>query len=65
MYRITGIKDYKIAPAGAIIRTPSTFVQILNTEAGVLRWIDEQQPFKKIEVMDLTTMKDVTAEFVK
>lgn len=63
MYKITGMFGIKFHPQGFITRQNAGFTQYLNTSEGVLRFIDEQKPFKEFKVE--LNGEDVTKEFLE
>ena len=64
MFEINGIYGVKFMTGGQVIRNKSTFKQYLNTEAGVMRFIEEMQPFDTITIKDMTTKEDKTEYFL-
>lgn len=64
MFEISGIYGIKFIIGGQIIRNKSTFRQFLNTEDGVMRFIDEMKPFDSITVKDTITKEDKTEYFL-
>lgn len=63
MYEIKGIFKEKLGPEGHVIRFKNTFTQHLNTDVGVVRFIQEQKPFSELVVTDLFG-KDLTEYFL-
>ena len=64
MFEITGVYDNKFISAGQVVRNKSTFKQYLNTEEGVMRFLDEMKPFVSVVVKDVDADKDVTEYFL-
>ena len=64
MYEISGVYGFKQLPNGIISRQRSAFKTTLNTEHGVVRFIDEEQPFESISIKDPITKKDLTEYFL-
>ncbi len=64
MFEITGVYDNKFITGGQVVRSKSAFKQHLNTEEGVMRFLDEMQPFASVAVKDLDVNKDVTEYFL-
>ncbi len=64
MFEITGVYDSKFVNAGQSVRSKSTFKQYLNTEEGVMRFLDEMKPFVSVAVKDMDANKDVTEYFL-
>lgn len=64
MFRITGIYDVKLRRDGSVSRTKHTFDIALNTERGVMAFIEEQKPFAEIAITDAVTKEDKTAYFI-
>jgi hypothetical protein len=60
MFEISGTLGEKILFGGKMIRNSSMFKMILNTEAGVCAYIEEQKPFKYIKIIDTITKEDMT-----
>jgi len=64
MFTIKGIYAMKFYPDGSISRTKKVFEMTLNSEQGVMAFIDEQKPFLEIKVTNTETKKDVTKYFL-
>lgn len=64
MFEITGVYGNKFLTGGQVIRNKSTFKQYLNSEAGVMRFIEEMQPFDSIAIKDMATKEDKTEYFL-
>lgn len=52
MFKLEGILDDKFLPDGSIIRMKSRFSLPLNSEDGVLRFIEELKPFAEIKITE-------------
>jgi hypothetical protein len=61
MYEITGILSEKFAPNGSVLRLAKPIHMELKTVEGVLKFIDEQKPFRTLQI--LKDGKDVTKDF--
>jgi hypothetical protein len=64
MFEIEGIFAEKFYPDGQISRLKRTFKMQLNTEHGVMAFIEEQKPFYQIAIRDLTINEDKTEYFL-
>jgi len=64
MFEIRGVFAEKFTAKGEVLRLKNTFVQYLNTEKGVMAFIDEMKPFVEISITDYTTKKDKTEYFL-
>lgn len=64
MYEITGVYGNKFITGGHVVRNKSAFKQHLNTEEGVMRFLDEMKPFESVAIKDLITFKDMTEYFL-
>ncbi len=64
MFEIKGVYGIKFMTGGQVIRGKSAFTQILNSEAGVMRFIDEMKPFDSITIKEIETKKDMTEYFL-
>jgi len=64
MFEISGVFAEKFHPLGYILRLPNSFTQYVNTEDGVRRFLDEEKPFRSIKVIDYTTKKNLTKQFL-
>lgn len=54
----------KFYPDGSISRTKKAFETTLNSENGVMAFLDEQRPFLELKIIDAMTKKDVTKYFL-
>ncbi len=64
MYEIKGVFSEKFLPDGNILRMKGIFTQNLNTEVGVVRFLQEQRPFAELTITDLSG-EDKTEYFLK
>ena len=64
MYEISGIYAVKFYPDGSISRSKKAFKMVLNTESGVMAFLDEQKPFQDVQIKDTDTKKDLTEYFL-
>ena len=64
MFEINAILAEKFTPHGEVIRMKQVVKIYLNTEQGVMNFIDEQKPFVKIEIKDTVTKEDKTPFFL-
>ena len=64
MYEISGIYAVKFYPDGSVSRTKKVFKMVLNTESGVMAFLDEQKPFQDAQIKDVETGKDLTEYFL-
>ncbi len=65
MYEITGIYEVKWAPDGSVLRHPTMFTIHLNSEVGVMRFYEEQKPFRALTIKDMNTNKDITKDLLE
>jgi hypothetical protein len=65
MFEISGILVEKFHPQGQLLRMKNVFKTQLNTEAGVLRFLQEQQPFAELKIHNIIDNKDMTAYFLE
>lgn len=63
MYELKGVFSEKFHSDGSILRMKGLFTQHLNTDVGVVRFIQEQRPFSELVVTDLFG-KDTTEHFL-
>lgn len=64
MFEISGIYAVKFYPNGSLSRYKKAFKMVLNTESGVMAFLDEQQPFEEIKIRDPETKEDFTEYFL-
>ncbi len=64
MFEITGVYGMKFITAGQAVRNKGTFKQYLNSEEGVMRFLDEMKPFESVVVKDLSNNTDMTEYFL-
>ena len=64
MFELTGVYGNKFMTGGQVVRGKSAFKQYLNSEEGVMRFIDEMQPFDTIIIKDMVTKEDKTEYFL-
>lgn len=64
MFEITGIYSNTFYPNGTLNRMKKAFHMALNTESGVMAFIDEQVPFEEIKIRDAETKEDLTEYFM-
>ena len=64
MFKIKGILKEKFHPDGFPLRLQNPFEVHLNTEEGVVRFINEQKPFKDINIKIENTNEDMTQYFL-
>jgi len=64
MFTIKGIYGIKFYPDGSLSRDKRAFEMTLNSENGVMAFLDEQRPFLELKIVDATTKKDVTKYFL-
>lgn len=64
MFQIKGVIAEKFHPNGEFLRLQSAITMPLNTEAGVVRFIREQRPFKNLEIVEVETKEDKTRYFL-
>ena len=63
MYKLEGVLSEKFVQ-GQVIRMKKAFKQELNTAVGVTKFIEEQAPFSKLTIKDISG-KDVTKRFTE
>jgi len=64
MYEISGIYAVKFYPDGSLSRNKRVFKMVVNSENGVMAFLDEQQPFESIVIKDPSTKEDLTEYFM-
>lgn len=64
MFEINGVFKEKFYQ-GQVIRMKNSFKQSLNTKEGVIRFIEDNQPFDEITIRSIIDNKDVTDNFIK
>lgn len=64
MFTIKGIYAVKFYPNGSVSRDKTAFKMTLNTESGVMAFLDEQKPFVEIKITNADTKEDVTKYFM-
>lgn len=64
MYELKGVFSEKFLPDGNVLRMKGLFTQYLNSEIGVIRFIQEQKPFSEIKITNLIG-EDKTEYFLK
>uniref|UniRef100_A0A6M3L010 Uncharacterized protein n=1 Tax=viral metagenome TaxID=1070528 RepID=A0A6M3L010_9ZZZZ len=64
MFTITGVYAVKFYPTGSVSRDKSAFKMTLNTEKGVMAFLDEQKPFVEIEITNAETKENLTKYFM-
>jgi len=64
MYELKGVFGEKFHPEGHVLRMKGLFTQYLNTDVGVVRFIQEQRPFAELKIKNLAG-KDITEYFLK
>jgi len=64
MFTIEGIYAVKFYPNGSVSRDKKTFKMTLNTEGGVMAFLDEQKPFAEIKIINAETKENVTKYFM-
>jgi len=64
MFEISGVYAVKFYPDGSVSRMKKAFKMVVNTEHGVMAFLDEQRPFETIQIKDPDTKKDLTTYFL-
>jgi len=64
MYEISGIFGIKLRFDGSLSRNKHTFRTTVNTERGVMKFIDEEKPFESVKIINLATREDLTEYFL-
>lgn len=64
MFTIKGVYAMKLYPDGSISRTKKAFQTTLNSEQGVMAFLDEQKPFVEVKITEVGTKKDMTKYFL-
>ena len=64
MFTIKGVYEVKFYPNGIISRYKTAFETTLNTEKGVMAFVDEQKPFLEVKIVQAETNKDLTSYFL-
>lgn len=61
-YKLSGVFGSHLV-AGQITRNESSFRVFLGTERGITAFIEENNPFVNIQIIDLQTKEAITARF--
>ena len=64
MFEISGVYAVKFYPDGSVSRMKKAFKMVVNTEHGVMAFLDEQKPFETILIRDPDTKKNLTEYFL-
>lgn len=64
MFTIEGIYAVRFYPNGSISRDKRAFKMTLNTEDGVMAFLDEQRPFLEVKITNAETKEDLTTYFL-
>jgi len=64
VYEISGIYAVKFYPDGSLSRNKKAFKMVVNSERGVMAFVDEQKPFESIKIKDPDTKEDFTEYFL-
>ena len=64
MFEISGIYAVKFYPDGSVSRMKKAFKMVVNTERGVMAFLDEQRPFESVQIKDPDTKEDLTEYFL-
>jgi len=64
MFEISGTLAEKFHPDGYILRMKNHFKTQLNTEIGVVRFLQEQRPFAELKVVTIIGNEDKTQYFL-
>jgi len=64
MYEISGIFGIRLRFDGSLSRNKQTFKTRVNTERGVMVFVDEEKPFDTIKIINLETKEDLTEYFL-
>jgi hypothetical protein len=64
MFTISGVYGIKLYPNGSVSRLKRAFAITLNTEKGVMEFLDEQKPFSEVKIVDSITKEDKTEYFL-
>ena len=64
MFEISGIYAVKFYPDGSVSRMKKAFKMVVNTERGVMAFLDEQRPFESVQIRDPDTKEDQTEYFL-
>lgn len=64
MYTIKGVYGVKFYPNGSVSRNKTAFEMTLNSEGGVMAFLDEQKPFDTVKITKTETKEDLTSYFL-
>ena len=64
MFEISGVYAVKFYPDGSVSRMKKAFKMVVNTERGVMAFLDEQRPFEEVLIRDPDTKEDHTEYFL-
>ena len=64
MFEISGVYAVKFYPDGSLSRSKRAFKMVVNTERGVMAFLDEQKPFESIQIKDPNTKEELTEYFL-
>ena len=64
MFEISGVYGIKFYPGGSLSRIKKAFKMVVNTEHGVMAFLDEQKPFDSVKIRDPETKEDLTEYFL-
>ena len=64
MFEISGVYAIKFYPDGSLSRLKKAFKMIVNTERGVVAFLDEQRPFENVQIKNTDTKEDLTEYFL-
>lgn len=64
MFEISGVYAVKFYPDGSLSRMKKAFKMVVNTERGVMAFLDEQRPFETVLIRDPDTKQDLTEYFL-
>jgi len=64
MYEISGVFGIRLRFDGSLSRNKHTFRTTVNTERGVMEFVNEEKPFETIKIINLETKEDLTEYFL-
>jgi len=64
MFKLEGVYAVKFYPNGSVSRSKYAFKMHLNSESGVMAFLDEQRPFLEVKITEIETREDKTDYFM-
>ena len=64
MFEISGVYAVKFYTNGSLSRNKRASKLVVNTERGVMAFLDEQRPFESVQIRNPETKEDLTEYFL-